>query len=101
MQKAEEQRLKKRRERLKEQDDGGDVTYINIKVSAERGCGNGVVLTFGRISSSTRSSSASTTSIRQISEIASSVVLPYNDQLINISLPNVQYDSVTKSRSVY
>jgi pre-mRNA-splicing factor SYF2 len=31
LEKAEEQRLKKRRERLKNQDDGGDVTYINIK----------------------------------------------------------------------
>ncbi|KAF2673941.1 pre-mRNA splicing factor syf2 [Microthyrium microscopicum] len=31
LEKAEAQRLKKRRERLKKDDDGGDVTYINIK----------------------------------------------------------------------
>jgi hypothetical protein len=52
LERAEELRQKKRRER-QNQDDGGDVTYINIKVCVWFGWR--VALTICRTSSSTRS----------------------------------------------
>lgn len=64
LQKAEEARLKKRRDRLKEQDEG-DVTYINLKVSFYYNLGR-IVLTLFRTSNSTRNSNGSTTNTPQI-----------------------------------
>lgn len=79
LKKAEENRLKKRKERLKaSEDDGGDVTYINIKVSMAfqllrilRTYAN-----FSRTNNSTRSSNASTTNILEISGRALNVARP-------------------------
>ena len=78
LEKAEEQRLKKRAQRMREQgDDTGDVTYINIKVCF---CACGIVLhilTLHRISSLTTNSNDSTTNIRPILETALKEARPY------------------------
>jgi pre-mRNA-splicing factor SYF2 len=75
---AEEQRLKKRQQRMKDRgDDGGDVTYINIKVRS-LSCLVFHLLTIYRTNNLTTSSSAFTTNTQPTSGTASNEVRQYD-----------------------